>query len=877
MRKSKKSAIMLAVIGLGVFSPMMSDTFGIGVFEVSMVEATKISSVGEVTAFAKDSNPTGYLLCDGRAVSRTEYAELFAEIGTKYGAGDGETTFNLPNLVDRFVEGSTEAGKYIEAGLPNVTSGGQVFETLRTAPSGWYGSVYYNNWGQTNTGWVGNCPTSKGDISIDASKENPVYGKSDTVQPESLTMRYFIKATKTADGGDGVIEAGNEETISGDTAYKELRPTDGNYVKESSTTAENLTSLDEQVKGNTDSIAQLGSDITAAEKRAKKEAAEKASAAEAAAKADAAQKVLDAETRAKQDATDKANQAEANAKEDAMNKANQAKQDAINTAASDATNKANAAQVAAAQDATNKANTAESNAKSYTDLVVDAAKTYAKTYTDEVAKGKATVSMDNINEAGKQVIRDLAKNEIKNSGIDTTGDIVVVNKPMETKDIHGKGDLEIDGKTHLHGNTEIGKNLIVYGNERIDGSLDVGGNSHIHGSQTVDGDSHVKGNSEFDKDVTVHGSETIDKNLHVKGDAETDGNSTVHGSQSVDGNFEVKGDSTLGDDKNKNVVDVNAKTNLHGDTIIGDSDKDKLTVNATSEFKADATFDNDVHIKGKFETGDDMAVSGDGSFGKDLYIAGTTNTGTLVSRGGAAIGGNTYIAGDAKMDGDIYGRSFNVDNERYIDKNGVNANGHKIRNVADGDVSPNSTDAVNGRQLYDVQQQIVGGVSGQVNRRINDLDNRLTNNINQIGAGAAAMANLHPLDYEHNDKLTVSAAVGNYKDQTALAAGVFFRPNAKTMVNFSGSLGNSENMVGIGVSAKMGKASEFAQMTEDQLRDEVSKVHDENKELKDELKKVKEQNVKLEKVVSGIDYAYKTLIEKFNAMAAELKALKGDA
>lgn len=84
-------------------------------------------------------------------------------------------------------------------------------------------------------------------------------------------------------------------------------------------------------------------------------------------------------------------------------------------------------------------------------------------------------------------------------------------------------------------------------------------------------------------------------------------------------------------------------------------------------------------------------------------------------------------------------------------------------------------------------------------------------------------------------------------------------------------------MVGIGVSAKMGKASEFAQMTEDQLRDEVSKVHDENKELKDELKKVKEQNVKLEKVVSGIDYAYKTLIEKFNAMAAELKALKGDA
>ena len=920
----KKAALTLAV--LGALSPITGASSLLTDFgTVTIVEAATNSSVGEVSAFAKDSNPKGYLLCDGRAVSRTEYAELFAEIGTKYGAGDGKTTFNLPKLTDgRFIEGSTTAGTYHEAGLPNITGYADGLSIDTNFPSG--GALYFD---EPNGVGTGSSDGGNGRTYFDASRSNPIYGKSTTVQPNALTMRYYIKATKTADGGDGKIQAGNKETISGDTAYNELRPTDGNYVKKNNTTASNLKALDTQAKANANNIVK----------------------AESNAKVYSDQKIAEAENRAKADATNKANAAEAAAK-------------------ADATNKANAAQSAAAQDATNKANAAESNAKSYTDIVTDAAKTYAKTYTDEVAKGKANISMNNINEAGKQVIRDLAKDEIKNSGIDTTGGTIIINKPMETKDIHvdggitttggitaggdihGKGDLEIDGKTHLHGDTEIDKNLTVHGNERVDGSLDVGGDSHIHGNQTVDGDSHVKGNetvdkdltvhgnetvdgtlhvkdnAEFDKDVTVHGSETIDKNLHVKGDSETDGNSTVHGSQSVDGDFEVKGNSTLGDDKNKDVVDVNAKTNLHGDTTIGDSDKDKLTVNATSEFKADATFDKDVHITGNLETdgnsvthgnqtvdgdshtkgnaevdkdlrvhgniitegdhiieGDtymigethvrgnetvdgDLTVSGNGSFGKDLYVAGTTNTGALISRGDAVIGGNTHIVGDtvldgkffakgaaqfgdnvdiaknltvggstaiaqnlsvggdAKVDGDIYGRSFNVGNERYIDKNGINANEHKIRNVADGEVSPNSLDAVNGRQLYNATTS---------------LDHKLTGNINKVAAEAAAMANLHPLEYNQNDKVSVSAAVGSYKNQQALAIGAFYRPDRKTMVSVSGSLGSNDNMIGVGVSKRLGQVSEIEGMTEEQLRDKVEELNDSNKSLKDSNESLKDE------------------------------------
>lgn len=66
--------------------------------------------VGAVVAFAGSTTPQGWLLCDGSAVSRTDYAALYAVIGTTYGAGNGSTTFNLPNLIDKFVEGSATAG-----------------------------------------------------------------------------------------------------------------------------------------------------------------------------------------------------------------------------------------------------------------------------------------------------------------------------------------------------------------------------------------------------------------------------------------------------------------------------------------------------------------------------------------------------------------------------------------------------------------------------------------------------------------------------------------------------------------------------------------------------------------------------------------------
>ncbi|MBR2556475.1 MAG: tail fiber protein [Aeriscardovia sp.] len=140
---------------------------------------------GCVQAFAGSTTPAGWLLCDGSAVSRTTYAKLFAVIGTTYGTGDGSTTFNLPNLVDKFIEGSSTAGTVKSAGLPNIEG---FFGGVNTA--GFYGA--FDGDGEVRAGAIGE-GFGIWKVNFNASASNSIYGNSSTVQPPALTMRYIIK------------------------------------------------------------------------------------------------------------------------------------------------------------------------------------------------------------------------------------------------------------------------------------------------------------------------------------------------------------------------------------------------------------------------------------------------------------------------------------------------------------------------------------------------------------------------------------------------------------------------------------------------------------------------------------------------------------
>ena len=145
---------------------------------------------GTVIAFAANSTPSGYLLCNGATVSRTTYADLFAVIGTTYGTGDGSKTFALPNLTDKFIMGSGTAGTSKEAGLPNIIGAFALQNDKFVSKSGAFTAVTDST---RYTSGINSGGSGQGGVNFNASNSNSIYGKSSTVQPPALTMCFYIK------------------------------------------------------------------------------------------------------------------------------------------------------------------------------------------------------------------------------------------------------------------------------------------------------------------------------------------------------------------------------------------------------------------------------------------------------------------------------------------------------------------------------------------------------------------------------------------------------------------------------------------------------------------------------------------------------------
>ncbi|MFQ7598289.1 YadA-like family protein [Veillonella sp.] len=158
-------------------------------------------------------------------------------------------------------------------------------------------------------------------------------------------------------------------------------------------------------------------------------------------------------------------------------------------------------------------------------------------------------------------------------------------------------------------------------------------------------------------------------------------------------------------------------------------------------------------------------------------------------------------AGDTKITND----GLSIGDKTYVTKDGLNANGNKVTHVADGKVEKGSKDAVNGGQLYNTNQMVINNVNN-----ISSLGNalgRLAHRVNKVGAGAAALAALHPLDFDPDDKWDFAAGYGNYNGVNAAAIGAYYRPNEDTTFSVGGSFGNGENMVNAGVSVKLGQGN----------------------------------------------------------------------
>lgn len=239
-------------------------------------------------------------------------------------------------------------------------------------------------------------------------------------------------------------------------------------------------------------------------------------------------------------------------------------------------------------------------------------------------------------------------------------------------------------------------------------------------------------------------------------------------------------------------------TTIKGNTIT----TGKVTMDYADVMK-DLGVKGNANITGKTTTG-------------SLEVTGTTTTKTLKVTENAEIDGTLKVAKKATFDdsvsiakdlsvvGDVTANSYKVGDKTYISAAGINANDQKITNVADGSISEGSKDAVNGGQLYTVK---------------NDLEGK----VNKVGANAAAMANLHPMEFDPDSKWNIAAAIGNYGSETAAALGAFYRPNDDVMVNLSTAFGTGENMVGGGVSVRLGKGgNKLSREESNALKDQVN-------------------------------------------------------
>ena len=351
-------------------------------------------------------------------------------------------------------------------------------------------------------------------------------------------------------------------------------------------------------------------------------------------------------------------------------------------------------------------------------------------------------SKDILNEASGDILN-FADGEIGNVATKITN---ITGDNTVTSDTNG---TTFENKAH---NTAIKEGTVT--------KTTISGNTIETGQATMD-------YAEVMKDLGVHGNATVDQKLTVKGDSDLQGNANVGKNLTVNGISDLKGNVTM--ESNATVqkdLTVNGTTTTNklvvnnGATVTGGTTTDTLHVTSSSTFDGAATFKDVVTME------------------KDL-----------------SVGGNATVAGS------MTASSYKVGDKTYISESGINANNQKVVNVAAGDLSANSTDAVNGAQLYQTNERVTG-----VENKVNKLDSR----VDKVGANAAALANLHPLEFDADSKWNIAAAVGGYKGETATAIGAFYRPNENVMVNVSSSFGTGENMYGGGISLRIGQGGNKA-------------------------------------------------------------------
>jgi hypothetical protein len=367
-----------------------------------------------------------------------------------------------------------------------------------------------------------------------------------------------------------------------------------------------------------------------------------------------------------------------------------------------------------------------------------------------------------------------------------------------------------------HANAATGDNSVAMGMQNaVSGNNSIGiGTKNIVGSVTKPGDTKELTEKTEKGDVTgfAFGNEN-----------EITGNNSIAigvGNKVSGENSGAIGDPNIVDGKESYVVGNNS-------TVDSDANESFIMGNSsTASAKRGLIFGNESKVSGE---GGIVAGSKSEVSAADSIAIGNNAKATLKNSVALGSGSETTHMGglDGKKEIEIPGTNTkytNVTGESPVGTVSVGKPGEErtITNVAAGRVGPGSTDAINGSELYAVEQQVVANSADIVN---------LSNRIDKVGAGAAALAGLHPLDFDPDEKWHVAAGVGNYGSETAVAIGAFYQPTDDILYNIATTVGDGRNMVSGGVSIRFGQKSHQSR-SKKAMAKEIIELREEVAELK---------------------------------------------
>ena len=423
-------------------------------------------------------------------------------------------------------------------------------------------------------------------------------------------------------------------------------------------------------------------------------------------------------------------------------------------------------------------------------------KIYKVGLNDDVLLGKPT---------GNNVSISGTKGTIETTGHIATKDRIIADKGAQLAGINVSGNIISNGAARiaLYGDSGVagmvnGKGASLYMQD---------GNTVINSKVAIDQNGKISG--------VAAGAITADSTDAVNGSQLKQTNDNVASNTEAIGNLNTRVDG-LDDRVTSNTAAINKNTEAIG------------TLNTRVDGLDDRVTNNTAAI-GNLNTrvdGLDNRVTNVESLAKQHTTVEAGNNIT-VTESTNTDGGKKYTVGMAK---DITVDSVKVGDKTYVSKDGLNANNQTITNVKDGKIEEGSKDAVNGGQLYATNQLVNENASNisLLGNSINKLDNR----VDKVGAGAAALAALHPLDFDPEDKWDFAAGYGNYSGASAVALGAYYRPNEDTMFSVGGSFGNGENMVNAGVSLKLGQSNHAPTSKEAAMEKKISSLSQEVEELK---------------------------------------------